>query len=675
MTFQQAQVRAARLREEIIAHNKRYYIDNSPVISDFEFDLMMQELTGIEKKFPLLVTPDSPTQKVGSDVSPKEERGFLRYPHKYPMLSLSNTYNQNELVEFDQRIRKSIDTPFTYVCELKLDGAAICLTYTDGVLTQALTRGDGSVGDDVLRNVSTIEDIPLRLRGSGYPGQFEIRGEIILPFAEFDRLNEARRLEEEPLFANPRNAAAGTIKLLDSDEVARRGLRCYLYHLLGEQLPSEYHRKLLELANSWGLPVLLEATKVCCSMDEVFLFIRHWDVKRAELPFAIDGVVIKVNELSVQRALGMTAKSPRWATAFKFKAEQAQTILYSVDYQVGRTGSVTPVANLEPVLLSGTMVKRASLHNAEQIALYDIHLDDTVVVEKGGEIIPKITGVVLELRPFGAAPISFVSCCPRCNTPLEKEEGEAKSFCPNSWECPPQIMGRILHFMGRKAMNILGGEALVEQLFEKKWVTKVSDLYLLTKEQLLDLDNFGEKSADNLLESIHASKSAPFSRLLFGLGIRYIGETSAKYLANYFGSMKALARASQEELTQIPEVGLVLASAVRDFFDHPANQYMIQELTNAGLKMEVDESHLVLVSEALIGKQLIVSGNFSVSREELKTLIEKHGGKVVGSLSAQTDYLVVGAKAGPAKLQQANKLNIKIIDEVEFYNLINNNKV
>ena len=669
MTFQQAQIRAARLREEIQAHNKRYYIDNAPIISDFEFDLLMQELEGVEKKFPQLVTSDSPTQRVGSDASPQKERGFARSPHKYPMLSLSNTYNRDELIEFDQRIRKSIDKPYTYVCELKFDGTAICLTYERGKLIRALTRGDGLVGDDVLPNVRTIKEIPHQLQGSGYPELFEIRGEVVLPYEAFDRINEVRRQEEEPLFANPRNAAAGTLKLLDPDEVAKRGLRCYLYYLLGEHLPSEQHAQLLHMAASWGLPVLLESTTVCRSIDEVLTFINYWDHKRASLPFATDGVVMKVNELPIQRALGMTAKSPRWATSFKFKAEEAQTLILSVDYQVGRTGSITPVANLEPVLLSGTIVKRASLHNAEQIAQLNIHLHDTVTVEKGGEIIPKITGVVLDLRPAHAPPVGFITHCPQCETPLVKDQEEAKSFCPNIWECPPQIKGRILHFMSRKAMNILGGDALVEQLFEKKMVTKVSDLYRLTKEQLLALDNFGEKSADNLLESIGNTKSVPFSRVLFGLGIRYVGETTAKYLANHFGSIDALAQASVEELKESQEVGEVLAKSVCAFFAHSLNQVMIGELKEAGVQMEVGDEKQRLVSEALVGVQLVISGNFSISREELKTVIEQHGGKVMGNLSAQTGYLVAGAKAGPAKLQKANKLNIKIIDEETFNNI------
>jgi len=765
MTFQQAQIRAVRLREEIQAHNRRYYIDNAPVISDFEFDILMQELESIEKKFPQLATSDSPTQRVGSDFSPQRvgsdstpqrvgsdsppervgsdsppesdsipevERGFARHRHQYPMLSLSNTYSEEELMEFDNRIRKSIDSPFSYVCELKFDGTAICLTYEKGVLVRALTRGDGAVGDDVLQNVLTIKEIPAQLQGekfrnpqeipnqlqetpnlfietpnlfqdtpnlfqgNDFPDLFEVRGEIFLPFEEFDRINEMRLREEEALFANPRNAAAGTIKMLNRDEVAGRGLRCYLYHLLGENLPSERHSDLLDLAVSWGLPVLrslpinnvLEKTAVVChSLQEVRSFIHHWDLMRTALPFAIDGVVIKVNELPLQRALGMTAKSPRWATAFKFKAEQAETLLLSIDYQVGRTGSITPVANLEPVLLSGTVVKRASLHNVEQIAQLDIRIRDTVVVEKGGEIIPKITATLPELRPANSLPIQFATHCPQCGTPLVKEEQEAKSFCPNIWECPPQIMGRILHFMSRKAMNILGGEALVEQLFARAMVTKASDLYRLTKEQLLTLDNFGEKSADNLLESINASKSTPFSKVLYALGIRQIGETTAKSLSHSFPSIDALEYASDEALMECKDVGEVLIKSIRSFFAHPLNQLMIKELKEANLQLDTptpstspqaflpqsDTSASAIPSQAFLplsGLQFVISGTFSIPREELKATIEQYGGKVTSQPSSQTNYLVCGANPGPAKLQKASKLSISILDEPTFHTLI-----
>ena len=687
MTFQEAQNRVTHLRDEIQWHNRRYYVENTPVISDFEYDLLMQELEGIEKKFPQLLTADSPTQRVGSDVhsdmgsgvDTANERGFARYEHKYPMLSLSNTYSKGELVEFDQRIRKNIDTPYTYVCELKFDGTAICLSYEKGRLVRALTRGDGAIGDDVLQNVLTIKDIPAHLKGVGYPDRFEIRGEIFLPFEEFERINQIRQQEEEPLFANPRNAAAGTLKMLDREEVAKRGLRCYLYHLLGENLLSDCHSHLLEMAVGWGLPVLKsifinniveKSTAVCHTLEDVFDFLHHWEDKRHALPFAIDGVVIKVNELPVQRALGMTAKSPRWATAFKFKAEQAETRLISVDYQVGRTGTITPVANLEPVLLSGTVVKRASLHNAEQMGLLDIRVNDTVVVEKGGEIIPKITAIIPEMRSTEAFPIPFITHCPECGMPLVKEETEAKSFCPNIWDCPPQIKGRILHFMSRKAMNILGGESLVEQLFAHNMVTKVSDLYRLTKEQLLTLDNFGDKSADNLLESISTSKSVPFSRVLFALGIRYIGETTAKHLASSFDSIKAIEQASDEMLKESKEIGDVLVKSIRSFFAQPLNQTIIQELKENGIQLEGSISQPQLASETLKGLQFVISGVFSISRDEIKVTIEQHGGKVMSQPSAQTDYLVCGANPGSSKLQKAAKSNINVISQEELYSLI-----
>ena len=668
MTLQQAQLRAARLREDIARHNRCYYVDNAPVISDFEYDILMQELQQIEQLFPPLRTADSPTQKPGSDLDTPKEKGFARYPHQYPMLSLSNTYSIEELTDFDNRIRKSTELPFTYVCELKLDGTAICLHYHEGQLVRALTRGDGTIGDDVWQNVWEIQGIPHRLPAGNYPSSLEIRGEILLPFEAFERLNQMRAQNEEPLFANPRNAAAGSLKLLDSSEVAQRGLQCYLYHIPDAKGLASLHAELMNMAASWNLPVL--RSQVCRNMEEVVTFIRQWDQDRRNLPFAIDGVVVKINELAIQSALGVTAKSPRWATAFKYKAEQAETLLLSVDFQVGRTGSITPVANLSPVLLSGTTVKRASLHNAEQMAQLDIRLNDTVLVEKGGEIIPKITAVRTDLRPPESQPVPFVTHCPECGALLIREEEEAKSFCPNIWACPPQIMGRILHFMSRKAMNILGGEALVEQLFRRGLVTKASDLYTLTKEALLTLDNFGDKSAQNLLESIAESRFVPFSKVLFGLGMRHVGETSAKYISTHFGSMEALEQASEEELTAIPEVGKIIASSIRSFFTQPINQVLIRELKSYGLQMQENLQNAKHRSEALSGKQIVISGNFSIAREALKELIEQHRGKICGQPSGQTDYLVAGAKAGPAKLQKAAKLQIPVITEEELYTLL-----
>jgi DNA ligase, NAD-dependent len=675
MNLQQAHIRAEELRALIREHNKRYYLDNAPVISDFEYDILLHELESIEKKFPSLYDKNSPTQKVGSDNLPH----LAQFPHRYPMLSLSNSYDEGEIREFDQRIRKATDREFHYVCELKFDGTAICLTYEKGVLVRALTRGDGQKGDNVTANVLQIPEIPSRVSGAGLPDVFEIRGEIILPFEAFDRLNAERAANEEALFANPRNAAAGSLKLLDYNEVARRGLSCFLYHVLGESLPSDSHFALMQLAKTWGFPVLDQALiqgrprpamALCENIEEVMAFLASWSEARRALPFATDGVVIKVDGLSLQRALGMTAKSPRWATAFKFKAEQAQTPLLTVEYQVGRTGAITPVAQLAPVLLSGSTVKRASLHNAEQIALLDLRIGDTVVVEKGGEIIPKITAIVPELRPAQALPIDFITHCPECGTALVRDEGEAKFFCSNILNCPPQVMGRILHFMSRKAMNILGGEALVAQLYQRGWLVDVSDLYRLNREQLLSLDGFKDKSADNLLESIAASRTVAFPRVLYALGIRFVGETTAKYLAQHFGSLQAIEQASDEELQQSPEVGEVLTQSIRNFFAQPRNQAMIQALREAGLALEVGTQANTLLSETFINKQFVISGNFSISRETLKALIEQHGGKVLGQVSSQTTYLVAGDKAGPAKLQKAQKLQVEVLSEQALQTLI-----
>ena len=666
MTFQQAQIRAVQLRGEIQTHNKRYYVHNAPSISDFEYDLLMQELEGLEKKFPQLQTPDSPTQRVGSDVT----QAFVQVAHKYPMMSLSNTYSQGELIDFDDRVRKNIgDEEVQYVCELKFDGTAICLTYVDGVLQQAVTRGDGERGDDVTANVRTIGSVPLRLQGGGFPPEFEIRGEIYMPFSAFERLNGEREINGEQPFANPRNAAAGTLKLLDSKEVAKRGLDCFLYHFLCDRSVFETHFETLARAREWGFPVAGQM-RLCHGMDEVFGFIHHWETARKSLPYATDGIVIKVNKYRQQRSLGMTAKSPRWAVAYKFKAEQAATELLSVDFQVGRTGAITPVANLSPVHLAGTVVKRASLHNADQMALLDIRLGDTVMVEKGGEIIPKVVGVDVAKRSADSRPFGYITHCPECGTLLVRDEDEAKHYCPNEVHCPPQILGRIEHFVTRKAMNIAAGEATVALLFGKGFIKNAADLYTLKREDLVGLENWGEKSADILLASIEESKKTPFPKVLYALGIRYVGETTAKKIAASTGSMDALEHATREQLLHIDEVGDRIADTIQRFFCDESNLLLLEKLKKAGLCFEVGEESKTLLSNKLSGTTMVISGNFSRPREELKHLIEQHGGLVLSALSAQTGYLVAGAKAGPAKVQKATKLNLKVISEEELYTLI-----
>lgn len=673
MNRNQAAIRVRELKNAINEHNTKYYVLNSPDISDFEFDILLQELATLEKKFPDLLTGDSPTQRVGSDIS-REDVNFRSYPHKYPMLSLSNTYSREELLEFHNRIVKTSGKDMAYVCELKLDGTAICLTYREGRLFRALTRGDGTVGDDVTRNVLRIKSVPLELKPAGasgipYPSEFEIRGEILMPFSSFRELNALREENGEPLFANPRNAAAGTLKLLSADEVEKRGLDCFLYHVVTSIPGLETHWQALETASAWGFQVSAHR-KLCRDTHEVMAFLDHWETARTSLPVATDGVVVKVNDFALQRTLGMTAKSPRWATAYKFKAEQAATRLLSVDFQVGRTGAVTPVANLEPVLLSGTTVKRASLHNADQIALHDIRTGDTVYVEKGGEIIPKVVGVDLSSRPTGTFPFEYITHCPECGTLLERDPQEAKHFCPNRWECPPQIKGRIAHFMSRKAMNILGGEALVEQLFSKNLVTDPSGLYYLTPEVLSSLENWGDKSTVNLLRSIEASKQVPFHRFLYALGIPFVGETTAKYLASHFRSVQELSKASAEELTEAPEIGEKIAESIREYFQHPRIALMLEKLRASGLPFEQSAGEANRISDSLEGKKFVVSGQFTRSREEIKKLIETHGGKVLSTVSANLDFLLAGEKTGPAKMQKASKTGIPVISETDFLKMI-----
>ena len=594
------------------------------------------------------------------------------------MLSLGNTYDIEELRAFNERIAKATEEPFTYNCELKFDGTAICLTYRNGHLFRALTRGDGTTGDDVTLNVKQIKSIPLDLNTENssvpIPVEFEIRGEIYMPYEAFDRLNYQRELDEESTFANPRNAAAGSLKLLDSNIVRERGLECTLYHVITAEPLFNTHIQALDAARSWGLPVS-DISRECKNIDEVFDYINYWDTKRKELPFATDGIVIKVNQLALQRSLGFTAKSPRWATAYKFKPEVALTQLTSVDYQVGRTGAITPVANLKPVQLSGTVVKRASLHNTEQMELLDIHIGDYVYVVKGGEIIPKITGVEISKRPDGAARAQFPTHCPDCGTLLVKDPEEAKSFCPNSDACPMQIKGKFIHFISRKAMNINAGEATIEQLYNKGYISQLSDLYKLTEEQLLTLDKWKKKSAENFLKSLEQSKQNSFSKVLYALGIRHIGETTAKSLAGYFKDIDRMASASREELLEIEEVGEKLADTLLDYFSIPEHLQTIAELKAAGLKFQEEESENRTLSEKLKGMTIVISGTFTISREELKKYIEQHGGKIGSSISGNTTYMVAGEKCGDSKLQKAQKLGTAIITEDELYHMVEGREI
>ena len=655
--------RIEELRRQLDYHNHKYYVENAPEISDFDFDAMMRELQELEREHPEYADPASPTLRVGSDLGAE----FRTVRHRYPMLSLGNTYSLDELHEFLGRIEREAGAT-DYVCELKFDGTAISLTYEHGRLVQALTRGDGVEGDDVTANVRTVRSVPLRLRGEGWPELFEIRGEVLMPYASFDRLNAEREANGEQLFANPRNAAAGTLKQQQSAVVARRGLDCTLYQLTGDDLPFATHWESLEKAREWGFKISGEA-RICRSVAEIDAFIAHWDEARRQLPFPTDGVVVKVNDFAVRRQLGFTAKAPKWAVAYKFKAGQALTRLESVSFQVGRTGAVTPVANLDPVLLAGTTVRRATLHNAEQMALLDIRPGDMVYVEKGGEIIPKITGVELSERPAGSRPFSYIDRCPECGTPLVRYEGEAKHYCPNQSGCRPQIIGRILHFIRRKAMDIEGlGEETVELLYDNALLHDIADLYDLRAEQLAPLPRLGEKSADNIIRSIRRSAEVPFRRVLFGLGIRFVGETTAKYLAEHFRSLEAVMHASREELVEADEVGGKIADAILEYFADAGNLRIIDRLRRAGVQFEAAARELA--SESLAGKSLVVSGRFSRSRDEMKELIERHGGRNLAAVSGSVDYLVAGEKTGPAKLKKAEKLGIRILSEEEFLRLV-----
>lgn len=677
----QANIRIEELRGIINEANRKYYVENAPTLSDYDFDMLLKELEALEAEYPELITEDSPTRKVGSDLKKDNEsrKEFDQLPHRYPMLSLGNTYDMSEVQAFADRAAKGIGNSFTFSCELKFDGTAICLTYKNGRLVKALTRGDGTIGDDVTRNVKHISNIPQQLRmpdgffptltePTPWPEEFELRGEIYMPWAAFDRLNEERVKDEEQPFANPRNAASGSLKLIDSTQVANRGLECTLYHMLGEDLQYATHTEALDKAAQWGLPVS-DKRRTCRTIEEIEEFITYWDSERKNLPFATDGIVIKVNELPYQEELGYTAKFPRWAVAYKFKAEQALTKLISIDYQVGRTGAVTPVANLEPVQLSGTVVKRASLHNADQMQLLDIHIGDYVYVEKGGEIIPKITGVELSQRTPEVTLPHFPETCPDCGTPLIKDETEAKSFCPNQDGCPTQIQAKLVHFLSRKAMNVIAGDATVEQLYNKALVWNIADFYELTKEHLLTLEGWKERSAERFLKSLQESRNVPFERVLFALGIRYVGETTAKSVARHFTNIDAIAAASLEDLLNVPDVGQVIAESIYDYFRDDTKLEVIARLKAAGLKFEIDAPAEKL-SAALEGKTIVLSGNFSISRDDMKALIAAHGGKNSGSISGKTFCLLAGEKAGPEKLKKAESLGIKLMNEHEFRELI-----
>lgn len=657
--------RLLELRQLLHQYNYEYYVLSQPTISDYEFDMMLKELQQLESEYPDLYDPTSPTNRVGSDIS----TDFKQVKHSFPMLSLGNTYSQEEVIDFLNRAKKLVPEDMEIVCELKYDGTSISLTYEDGMLVRAITRGDGEQGDDVTANVKTIRTIPLRLQGQDFPKTMEVRGEVLMPWNVFERLNQEREEQEESLFANPRNAASGTIKLQNSKEVSRRKLDAYLYSLLGTQLPSKTHYENLQLLKSWGFKVS-DAVKVCKNIDEVFEFINYWNVERKNLPVATDGIVLKINSLAQQEELGFTSKTPRWAIAYKFQAERACTRLNSIDFQVGRTGAVTPVANLDPVQLSGTIVKRASLHNDDFIQGLDLYIGDMVYVEKGGEIIPKIVGVDLDARLLIGDKVRFISKCPECNTNLIRYDGEAAHYCPNQMHCPPQIKGRIEHFVSRKAMNINIGKESIELLYSKGLINNVADLYSLTLEDLISLERWGQKSAENLLKSLEESKKVEFHRVLFALGIRFVGATVAKRITNQLSSMEAISSATIEQLMKIDDVGERVANSIVDFFSNEQNVDIVNRLKQIGLQMEGEKSE-ELISDKLSGFSIVISGTFSqFSRDELKLMIEKNGGKNVSSISSKTSFLVAGENMGPSKLEKAKSLGLKILSETEFLNLL-----
>ncbi len=666
MNQAEAKERIDRLRTEIEEHNKRYYVLNQPIISDFEYDLLINELETLEKNFPEFSAEESPTRTVGSDIT----REFRQVDHKYPMLSLGNTYNYEELRDFDNRVRKLISGPVEYVCELKFDGASISITYSNGLMESAVTRGDGTRGDDITENVKTIRQIPVDVSSRRVPVEFIVRGEILFPRAAFNKLNEDRATKGLNLFANPRNAAAGTLKTLDRTIVATRKLECFFYFLFGDALPFQTHYENLMAAASWGFNVA-DSLRICKDIEEVIGFIDSWENRREDLPYDTDGVVIKVNSLKHQKELGFTAKSPRWAIAYKYKAEQALTKLLSISYQVGRTGTVTPVANLEPVLLAGTTVKRASLHNADQIFLLDLHTGDKVYVEKGGEIIPKIVGADQASRDEKSEAIKFIDTCPECGTPLVRNEGEANHFCPNYLHCPPQIKGRIEHFISRRAMNIEGlGEETVDLLFGKGLIRNIADLYDLKADQLIPLERLGAKSVANILRSIKDSLKVPYNRVLYALGIRHVGETVARTIALKFRSIDELMAAGIEELTGIREIGPKIASSIKSYLNDSENLEIIRRLKSAGLRLS-GEKGVETSGTLLSGKTIVISGVFKIhSRDEYKEIIEKNGGKNSSSISANTSFILAGENMGPSKKEKAEELGIQLMNEADFLKII-----
>lgn len=666
--MEQVKAEIETLRKQLDEHNYNYYVLNAPVISDKEFDEMMSRLQKLEEEHPEYYDADSPTQRVGSDISD----GFVQVEHRYPMLSLGNTYTSDEVKAFYERVAALLNEPFTITAELKFDGTSISLTYENGRLVRAVTRGDGTKGDDVTANVKTIRSVPLKLRGSGYPDNFEMRGEVLMPWSVFEKLNKEREEQEEPLFANPRNAASGTLKLQNPAIVAERGLDTYLYYMLGENLPTDNHYENMQKAREWGFKIS-DAMQLCHTLDDMMRYIEYWDEARKNLPVATDGIVFKVSSLSQQRQLGYTAKSPRWAIAYKFQAERALTRLNSVSFQVGRTGAVTPVANLAPVQLSGTIVKRASLHNADIIEGLDLHIGDMVYVEKGGEIIPKITGVDKTARTLWTGEkVHFIKECPVCGTPLVRYEGEAAHYCPNDTGCPPQITGKIEHYISRKAMDIEGiGSETVELFYQMGLLRDASDLYKLKASEIASLDRLGDKSATNIIEGIRASLKVPFERVVFALGIRFVGETVAKKLAFAFKNIDALVNATEEELLSVDEIGVKIAASVKAYFAEERNMEFVRRLKDAGVQMSLSEERLQAFKDRLHGATIVISGTFSKhSRDEYKSMIETFGGKNTGSVSSKTNYILAGENMGPAKLEKAVKLGVRIISEDEFLGMI-----
>jgi len=671
MTAEEAKSRIENLSRELERHNHSYYVLSNPTISDFEFDQLLKELEQLEEQFPAFTDANSPTKRVGGDITKK----FATVVHDFPMMSLSNTYSKDEIIEWENRIRKIADGKLEYVCELKYDGVAIGIKYVDGAMTRAVTRGDGTKGEDITNNVRTIRTIPMKLKGNNYPSDFEIRGEIFYPLASFQKLNEQREEAGEALFANPRNTASGTLKMQDSAIVASRGLDCYLYGVYSKETLASSHFESVQYAGEWGFKIpSAERTMIakCENIDQITDFINHWDTERHNLDFEIDGIVIKVNNYRQQEELGFTAKSPRWAIAYKFKAAEVTTVLESVAYQVGRTGAITPVANLKPVLLAGTTVKRASLHNADQIEKLDLRIGDHVYVEKGGEIIPKVTAVNLAKRDPNAPVFEYITHCPECETALVRNEGDVKHYCPNDLGCPPQIKGKMEHFISRKAMDIEGlGSETIDQLYDAGMLKSIGDLYDLTSEQLLPLERMAEKSVENMLTGIQESKLVPFERVLFALGIRYVGETVAKKLARYFKSLDKLMEADVETLVAVDEIGERIAESVVEYFQNEEHQLLIDRLKSAGLQFEIPAEQFAGNTEKLKGLSFVISGVFEGhSRDELKELIEKNGGKNSGSVSSKTSYILAGEGMGPSKREKADKLGVTIISETDFEGMI-----